>query len=53
MPDDSKAQPPIPPKSRVTVCPACGSTQLQQIRGKLHCSRCHAIVETCCDGLPG
>lgn len=31
------------------VCPACGGS-LQMIRLKLICSRCHTIVETCCDG---
>jgi hypothetical protein len=24
--------------------------RLLELRGKLVCSRCHAIVETCCDG---
>jgi ribosomal protein S27AE len=37
----------------VKVCPVCGSTQLLEIRQKLHCQRCHAIVETCCEGGPG
>lgn len=40
------------PRPRATVCPACGSTEFQHIRGKLHCAKCRAIVETCCDGLP-
>ncbi len=31
------------------VCPVCDG-RLAELRGKLVCSRCHAIVETCCDG---
>ena len=31
------------------VCPACARQLIAQ-RGKLVCSRCRAIVETCCDG---
>lgn len=34
------------------VCPACG-TKLVEIRAKLHCPRCHLIVETCCEGGRG
>lgn len=33
----------------ITVCPAC-SGSLIEIRGKFHCSRCHLICETCCEG---
>ncbi len=40
------------PRPRRTTCPVCGGTELAHIRGKLHCVKCHAIVETCCDGLP-
>ncbi len=31
------------------VCPACAG-RLIEIRGKLICSRCRTICETCCDG---
>lgn len=34
-----------------TACPACGGC-LVEIRGKLQCSRCHRICETCCEGSP-
>ncbi len=30
-------------------CPACGG-RLIEIRGKLQCSQCHQICETCCEG---
>jgi hypothetical protein len=30
------------------ACPVCGG-QLLDIRRKLSCVRCHAIIETCCD----
>jgi len=32
------------------VCPVCQATALIEIRGKLQCSRCHTICETCCEG---
>ncbi len=32
-----------------TICPVCGGSTFE-IRGKLHCSRCHTICETCCEG---
>jgi ribosomal protein S27AE len=35
------------------VCPVCGSATLVEIRQKLHCARCHSIVETCCEGGRG
>jgi hypothetical protein len=31
------------------VCPVCRG-QLIEIRGKLQCSQCHTICETCCEG---
>ena len=31
------------------ACPICDGP-LVELRGKLVCGRCHAIVETCCDG---
>ncbi|QDU39076.1 hypothetical protein Mal4_34110 [Maioricimonas rarisocia] len=34
------------------ACPVCGGG-LVEIRMKLQCSRCHTIVETCCEGGPG
>lgn len=33
-------------------CPVCGGS-LVEIRAKLHCSRCHRICETCCEGARG
>lgn len=32
-----------------SVCPACDSTDIRHIRGKLHCYGCLRILETCCD----
>ena len=34
------------------ACPVCQG-QLIEIRGKLQCSRCHTICETCCEGGRG
>jgi len=34
------------------ACPVCGG-QLIEIRGKLQCSACHTICETCCEGGRG
>jgi hypothetical protein len=34
------------------ACPVCGGV-LVEIRAKLTCSRCRAIVETCCEGGRG
>jgi hypothetical protein len=31
------------------VCPVCGG-ELVEIRMKRQCARCHAIIETCCEG---
>ena len=31
------------------TCPVCRSL-LIEIRGKLQCSQCHTICETCCEG---
>ncbi|MBV8127232.1 MAG: hypothetical protein JO114_06140 [Planctomycetaceae bacterium] len=33
-------------------CPVCGGKLIEQ-RGKLICSRCHTICETCCEGGRG
>jgi 4-hydroxy-tetrahydrodipicolinate synthase len=35
---------------RRAACPVCGG-KLVDIRGKLQCSQCHALCETCCEGL--
>lgn len=32
------------------LCPVCNAYALIEIRGKLQCSRCHYICETCCEG---
>lgn len=46
-----KPDPPREPdRCRIrSTCPACGGTELHHIRGKLHCARCHVVLETCCD----
>jgi hypothetical protein len=36
----------------VACCPVCGG-KLIEIRAKFHCSRCHRICETCCEGGRG
>ncbi len=36
----------------VAGCPVCGG-KLIEIRAKFHCSRCHRICETCCEGGRG
>ena len=33
----------------VPACPVCGG-ELIDIRGKLQCTKCHRICETCCEG---
>jgi len=33
------------------VCPIC-SGPTHEIRAKLHCRQCGAILETCCEGGP-
>ncbi|WP_422930629.1 hypothetical protein [Singulisphaera sp. PoT] len=35
-----------PPRA---ACPVCGSP-VMEIRGKLQCTRCRTICETCCEG---
>jgi hypothetical protein len=42
----------FPPPAVACGCPVCGGP-LMEIRHKLHCQRCHAIVETCCEGGRG
>jgi hypothetical protein len=39
------------PAPRRPACPVCGGA-LMEIRGKLQCSVCHTICETCCEGGP-
>jgi hypothetical protein len=34
------------------ACPVCGG-ELMEIRAKLHCTQCHTICETCCEGGRG
>jgi hypothetical protein len=50
---DSTRQPndaPLETKSPCpTACPVC-TGRLIEIRGKLQCSQCHTICETCCEG---
>ena len=33
------------------ICPICGG-DLEEVRAKLKCRRCRAIIETCCEGGP-
>ena len=46
------AEPPRANSACVRACPVCGGS-LYEIRHKLHCQRCHSIVETCCEGGRG
>ncbi len=39
------------PPNRLPPCVVCGG-RLQEIRGKLVCSQCRTICETCCEGGP-
>lgn len=39
-------------ESGMAGCPVCGG-KLIEIRAKFHCSRCHRICETCCEGGRG
>ena len=39
-------------ESCTRACPVCGGS-LYEVRHKLHCQRCHTIVETCCEGGRG
>ena len=36
-------------RPRRPACPLCGG-HLIEIRGKMVCSQCHTICETCCEG---
>jgi hypothetical protein len=35
------------------ACPVCGGGPLVEQRGKLICSKCRTICETCCEGGRG
>ena len=35
------------------ACPVCGQGPLVEQRGKLICSKCRTICETCCEGGRG
>jgi hypothetical protein len=37
---------------RLPACPVCGG-ELEDIRQKWQCRRCHTICETCCEGGRG
>lgn len=49
---DSQCQLPVGAEGH-RVCPVCRGKTLIEIRGKLQCSRCHSICETCCEGGRG
>lgn len=40
------------PSTCWSACPVCGGS-FTEIRHKLHCTRCHSIIETCCEGGRG
>ncbi len=46
------SNPKEPERPQTAACPVCGG-RLIEIRGKLQCSRCHTICETCCEGGRG
>jgi hypothetical protein len=48
-PERPRGEDPAPPRP---ACPACGG-RLVEIKGKLQCSQCRAICETCCEGGRG
>ncbi|MGC8644306.1 MAG: hypothetical protein ACP5XB_30970 [Isosphaeraceae bacterium] len=53
--EDSPSTPTQPIDRRETcppACPVCGG-KLIELRGKLVCSRCRTICETCCEGGRG
>ena len=52
--DEVHKLPPNEPRVQLPqrVCPICGA-RLIEIRQKLHCSACHTICETCCEGGRG
>jgi hypothetical protein len=48
---DSRSTPESCPATN-PACPVCGG-RLVDIRGKLQCTQCHRICETCCEGGRG
>jgi len=57
MADDPSKPPPTAPSGETPqagrpACPVCGG-RLVERRGKLVCSRCRTICETCCEGGRG
>ncbi|WP_417746992.1 hypothetical protein [Rosistilla oblonga] len=46
---DERPQKQDPVNASVPACPVCGG-RLIDIRGKLQCTVCHRICETCCEG---
>jgi len=50
--DNSLEQKASPNVSCRPACPVCEG-RLIEIRGKLQCSQCHTICETCCEGGRG
>ena len=38
-----------PSEPGLPACPVCGG-RLVDIRSQLHCTRCHALCESTCDG---
>ncbi|MFO0950781.1 MAG: hypothetical protein U0835_06420 [Isosphaeraceae bacterium] len=40
------------PPPQTCACVVCGG-KLMEIRGKLICSRCRTVCETCCEGGRG
>ena len=51
-PDDRRPRPVDGRDSCPQACPVCGGRLVEQ-RGKLICSRCRTICETCCEGGTG
>jgi len=49
---DRPARPRDERESNKPACPVCGGSLIEQ-RGKLICSRCRTICETCCEGGRG
>ena len=42
----------VRPEAAQPACPVCGGRLIEQ-RGKLICSRCRTVCETCCEGGRG